>query len=171
MKCEWCKTNEAKKRFCSHPCRNAWTAERNKLPRTDEWRRKQRLAHLGNKPSHATRSKMSKSRKDYISKNPDSFDKFRKATESKYLSKVRGTGWKYARILALERDDYTCQNCGVKTKPLLVHHKDYKGRNLKSKKDMNNDLGNLITWCYKCHNAFHRHKSKDYKERMSRIQA
>ena len=54
---------------------------------------------------------------------------------------------------ALERDKYSCKDCGVKEVELLVHHLD-ESRKL-GIKNMNNDLGNLITLCRKCHAIRH----------------
>jgi hypothetical protein len=56
---------------------------------------------------------------------------------------------------ALERDSDKCVQCGTQ-KSLLIHHKD--SRSLYSKNFTgipNNDLGNLITLCYFCHQEVH----------------
>ena len=62
------------------------------------------------------------------------------------------------RIKVLERDNYTCQTCGItsdKTK-IVVHHKDRSGWG-KKKKDKNNNMKNLISLCVPCHLAVHYH--------------
>jgi len=60
-----------------------------------------------------------------------------------------------------ERDNYTCQSCGIKRKYQLlhVHHIDGNGSSKKGKKlrikKQNNKLSNLITYCNQCHSALH----------------
>ena len=57
------------------------------------------------------------------------------------------------RKKALERDNYTCQDCGA-TENLETHHIDGSGSNVPAR-EMNNDLDNLITLCHKCHMKRH----------------
>lgn len=66
------------------------------------------------------------------------------------------------RKKALERDNFTCVECGMTNEEhiniwkrgLVVHHID--GRGLRcSGKDKNNNLNNLITLCMKCHRKKH----------------
>lgn len=69
-----------------------------------------------------------------------------------------GDNWRSQRRKARERDNYTCQRCGIKeednNKQLSVHHiklfrsfnGDYKSAN---------QLDNLITLCEPCHRAVH----------------
>ena len=47
----------------------------------------------------------------------------------------------------MKRDNYTCQECGLKT--YGVYHKDGSGSNTMVK-DMNNDPNNLVVLCPKC---------------------
>ena len=58
---------------------------------------------------------------------------------------------KKLRNLIKERDNWTCQACGLKTKntyKLCVHHID---------EDIKNDnLDNLVTLCRSCHTRLHR---------------
>lgn len=55
------------------------------------------------------------------------------------------------REAALTRDNFRCCICsGIDQ--LVVHHKDYQGRNSKTP---NNDLNNLITLCRACHAREH----------------
>lgn len=44
-----------------------------------------------------------------------------------YRDKLNDPRWQKKRLRALERDDFTCQRCGEKNKPLHVHHKRYRG--------------------------------------------
>ncbi len=72
------------------------------------------------------------------------------------------------RELALERDNWECQECGMSqekcivmfNRQLSVHHKDENGLTV-SKEDKNNDLDNLITLCTRCHNLLHRKINKE----------
>lgn len=58
----------------------------------------------------------------------------------------RGEDWKEKRLLALQRDDYTCQDCGIKERRgLQVHHI------IAWAETKDNSLENLITLCLKCH--------------------
>lgn len=71
------------------------------------------------------------------------------------------------RELALERDGWICQECGMSqekcivmfNRGLSVHHKDETGLNV-PKEEKNNDLDNLVTMCTRCHNLLHRKINK-----------
>jgi 5-methylcytosine-specific restriction endonuclease McrA len=132
---------------------------------------KMRASLTGKKqPRDAVEKRAASLRKLYAT-NPEAKKRLAKNVWDKYTSKIAGTGWGMIRLKVLERDNYTCQNCGETNRKLLVvHHKDYRGRNMSSHTLMNNKLDNLITWCHDCHNKFHRHKAKNYKERMQRLQ-
>ena len=57
----------------------------------------------------------------------------------------------------LERDNFTCQECGSQ-KRLDVHHKD--GNNYRKVGDnANNKFDNLVTLCHKCHMRLHPQKN------------
>lgn len=73
----------------------------------------------------------------------------------------RGSSWSKQRKLALVRDGYKCQICGLKKKKkgdrlVSVHHitpyKHFNGNHLVA-----NQLSNLITLCRKCHNRVEDH--------------
>src|SRR2546421_607122 len=49
------------------------------------------------------------------------------------------------RLLALRRDQYTCQRCGTSTPPFQVHHRQPKHRGGLD------TLNNLTTRCPECH--------------------
>lgn len=61
------------------------------------------------------------------------------------------------RLIALERDNYTCQLCGSEEK-LIVHHIDETGR---GSEIHNNELNNLITLCRYCHIRIHKPALRD----------
>lgn len=62
--------------------------------------------------------------------------------------------WDRLRTRVYQRDDYTCQNCGVRGGPygdatLHAHH------GVPLSKGGVNDLANLTTYCAECHRAIH----------------
>jgi 5-methylcytosine-specific restriction endonuclease McrA len=67
----------------------------------------------------------------------------------KYGSSDRGFNWKFIRSKIKQRDNYTCQECGIKEQDyyqnLQVHHK------IPYKCTQDNSEDNLITLCSKCH--------------------
>jgi len=70
-----------------------------------------------------------------------------------YTDVDRGENWRLIRREALKRDDYSCQNCGVKHSEtenwLTVHH--IKPFRLFEKEEEANRMDNLITLCPTCH--------------------
>ena len=64
-----------------------------------------------------------------------------------YLEKLKDPRWQKRRLEILERDEWTCQQCGNKKSPLHVHHRYYiKG---KDPWDYSNEM--LLTLCEECH--------------------
>lgn len=129
-----------------------------------------RKAQIGKRHSQKTKQKMSIKRKMFLEQNPKEKDRMVKNIWDKYTSKIAGTAWAKISKKIRERDNYTCQNCYATDRRLVVHHKDWKGkRRGLSETLMNNDPSNLITLCLKCHNAIHRHKSNDYRQRYKQM--
>lgn len=63
---------------------------------------------------------------------------------------------RYSRIFsttAKERDNFTCQICGVQNTKFHIHHLDNMGQHLS--KSPNNDISNLQTLCVRCHLRLH----------------
>lgn len=62
-------------------------------------------------------------------------------------------GWKYLRIITIERDNFICQGCNTNYKEqpqfLHAHHKVYLSNGGK------NEVSNLITLCKDCHFKLH----------------
>lgn len=62
-----------------------------------------------------------------------------------YKEKLLDPRWQKKRLEILDRDNFTCQCCGDKTKTLNIHHKSY----------YNNPWdvisSELITYCVDCH--------------------
>lgn len=77
----------------------------------------------------------------------------RKANPQKYERYEDNKNYSGNRKKALERDGYSCVKCGSKKK-LHVHHVDNLGWAVDRKK-RNNDINNLQTLCYKCHESHH----------------
>lgn len=127
-----------------------------------------RKSLTGKKQSEETKKKRAEKLKIYYASNPEAKEKLRRNVWEKYTSKIAGTGWVKISKRIRERDNYTCQMCGIQRKSyLIVHHKDWNGKiRGRSLKLMNNEDDNLITLCHKCHNGIHRHKSNDYQERL-----
>lgn len=78
-----------------------------------------------------------------------------------YLS----TAWRRIRLVALERDNFECQECkrqGKYSKATTVHHKEH----LKDRPDLALDLDNLESLCGPCHNKAHPERfEKFYQEK------
>lgn len=71
--------------------------------------------------------------------------------------KYRGPNWRKQRLLARERDNYTCQRCGIAEidlpRELDVHHiRPFREFGLAHYKEANH-LDNLISLCDPCHKA------------------
>jgi len=171
MKCKICNRDHGNKVFCSTQCRLAWLKQNNTV-NNPIWKKKSlasmRKALTGRTLSKDTRHRMSVRRKEVLRENPDLLDSMLIGAEEKYLSRVRGTSWRMIRLSILQRDRYTCTDCGEKGRnKLLVHHIDWNGkRKSVPVKEWNNQPSNLVTLCYKCHNGIHRHKAKDYQKRL-----
>ena len=64
----------------------------------------------------------------------------------------RSTRYKDWRKQVFDRDDYTCQRCGVRGAKMNAHHKlSYANYH-----DLRYDISNGITLCVPCHKAVHR---------------
>jgi hypothetical protein len=59
--------------------------------------------------------------------------------------------YKEWRKSVLERENYTCQNCGKRSKHLHAHHKVQ----LKNNQDLAFDVNNGIALCNSCHTKIH----------------
>jgi hypothetical protein len=79
-----------------------------------------------------------------------------------YLSKLRDPRWQKKRLEIMQRDNFTCQSCGEKEKPLHVHHRMYKKAT--EPWDYNGYL--LITLCEECHGEFTEVKKEGAQENL-----
>lgn len=69
---------------------------------------------------------------------------------------ARGREFRWAREIALDRDEHTCQDCGAQDCRLEVHHIQPLCMG------GTNKLYNLVTLCTRCHKAIHKSWSKWY---------
>ena len=80
-------------------------------------------------------------------------DRIRKTRDVDFKQKVEQEAkWYTARKLTFERDDYTCQHCGLTGPNLVPHHikrRRYGGPD---------DPSNLVTLCSRCHGQAHSKK-------------
>jgi 5-methylcytosine-specific restriction endonuclease McrA len=84
-----------------------------------------------------------------------------------YYSQLLAPEWKSKRLKILQRDNFSCTQCGNK-KDLQVHHKKYD----KNKLAWEYTNNNLITLCIKCHTELHnsRHISTFFKKNNKNVQ-
>ena len=68
-----------------------------------------------------------------------------------YSDLLKHPKWQKKRLEILNRDEFTCQGCRAKDKPLHVHHVDYFVR----KKPWEYPDYILITYCDDCHKKWH----------------
>lgn len=75
-----------------------------------------------------------------------------------YKKYLQSEIWKYKRLSILNRDKYTCQECGSQER-LEVHHKTYKNI-------FNEPNEDLVTLCNRCHTMEHSFDKwlKDFEE-------
>ena len=68
-----------------------------------------------------------------------------------YKEQLKSPYWQRKRLEVLNRDDFTCQNCGNKENTLHVHHIKYAN----AKRIWDIDSKYLITLCDDCHKIWH----------------
>lgn len=67
---------------------------------------------------------------------------------STYAEKLRDPRWQKKRLRVMERDEFSCHDCGKKDKTLHVHHCHYvKGGPWETPSEL------LLTLCEDCHTA------------------
>lgn len=104
-------------------------------------------AKMGTKASPETRAKLSAMRQG---KNNSNW----KGGISTSRDKLRGsTEFKEWRIAVFERDNYTCQKCGVRGGELNAHHIIHLALDVSKATDVDNG----ITLCVECHKLEHPH--------------
>jgi len=66
-----------------------------------------------------------------------------------YSEKLKDPRWQKKRLKILERDDFTCTDCGDTESTLMVHHLKYSGDPWEIEDKY------LITLCEICHESWH----------------
>ncbi len=77
------------------------------------------------------------------------------ATKTTYSQKLLDPRWQKKRLEILQRDNWTCQECGDVENTLHVHHKIYESH--LQPWDVSNNI--LITLCASCHKEEHESQS------------
>lgn len=109
---------------------------------TDEFKEKIRIATTGRKHTLESRKKMSRNQRSGEN-HP-----WWKGGVSKENDKIRrGIEFKYWRERVFERDDWTCQECGVRGGELHPHHI----KSFAEFRELRFDIDNGITLCAPCH--------------------
>lgn len=70
----------------------------------------------------------------------------------KYSEQIKSPKWQKRRLDILNRDEFTCQQCGNKELTLHVHHKQYR----KNASIWEYENWELTTLCEKCHSDTHK---------------
>ncbi|MGC4244537.1 MAG: hypothetical protein QM686_20380 [Herbaspirillum sp.] len=69
-------------------------------------------------------------------------------TKTNYADKLKDPRWQKKRLEVMQRDHFTCQDCGDKETTLNVHHLTYNGSN-----PWDTDINQLVTLCESCHES------------------
>ena len=78
-----------------------------------------------------------------------------------YSEQLKSPMWQKKRLEIMQRDNFTCQNCGDENRQLQVHHKHYiYGNNV-----WEYDEDELVTLCSDCHEGITLLK-KEVKEKI-----
>lgn len=75
-----------------------------------------------------------------------------------YSERLKDPRWQKKRLEVLNRDNFTCVECGDSVSTLHVHHIKYSRRN-----PWEEDAINLITVCLHCHALATHYEEKDFK--------
>lgn len=70
---------------------------------------------------------------------------------SNYSDKLKSPKWQKKRLEILQRDNFTCCNCGDTERTLHVHHESY----IKGKEPWDYPNKNFTTLCDMCHENNH----------------
>lgn len=68
-----------------------------------------------------------------------------------YRHDLTNPKWQRRRLEIMSRDEWTCQTCGDKESPLLVHHLEYRS----GLKPWEYGDADLVTLCGQCHGEAH----------------
>jgi 5-methylcytosine-specific restriction endonuclease McrA len=73
------------------------------------------------------------------------------AQNQSYSEKLKDPRWQKKRLEIMQRDNFTCQCCFCKTKPLTIHHKFY----IHGIDPWDYQDNCYVTFCEDCHSNFH----------------
>lgn len=163
MICKICTSKHTNKVYCSQSCSNkgkfgrkrpdvAIRMKTNHPSKNPIYRQRMIDSLKGRKQPQEVVKKRMKTMKE-VHKNDPTL-RFRQTQKVVELAKKKPKSWAKIKIDVLMRDKHTCQECNHGGKRLVVHHIDHRGRNLPYLQ-MNNDMANLISLCYSCHNRIH----------------
>ena len=186
MKCRACKVElgETKSKLCKKCYLKDWRKKNKKHIKDYALMRYERDQDKIKEYKIKWKKKNPEYEKEYYENNKKGLRNYKKEWRSENKNKVLNHVEKYIRnnpgrikylhdrtyfdgqrVKALERDNFTCQRCGMTEEKhlekwgcsLIIHHKDGKGW---GKKNKNNSLGNLQTLCKKCHGKEHGRPNK-----------
>lgn len=87
--------------------------------------------------------------------------------KTEYSEKLRDPRWQKTRLQVMERDSFTCQNCGDDKKTLNVHHCYYEfGKN-----PWEYEIASLLTLCEECHKGISDNFSNQHPDTILRCLA
>jgi hypothetical protein len=72
-----------------------------------------------------------------------------------FFEKYKDPRWQKKRLKIMERDDFSCKNCGNSDRELTVHHLHYE----KGLSPWEYGDESLVTYCKICHDEWHRLKT------------
>lgn len=173
VNCEWCgveayrepRKKESRDRFyCSTECMSKWRSENITGDKSPFWKNASKVVTCSNCGDSVETFRSRLDTKDHFFCDRDCYAEW----QSHNLNRENhpnwkgggplyyGENWLSQREKALQRDDYTCQDCG-KTQEEIgrepdVHHK-VPLRKFDSPEDAN-ELKNLISLCRSCHNKW-----------------
>ena len=162
LNCKYCKkdfyskTRNYKQKCCSKSCGQKYSVLIGNKPKlfkkgVSSWNR-----GLKGKSSHSYGVKFTKIRKENIGKGIiKSYDKIgRKSSKNRLMRKSKQfMEW---RRDVFERDNYTCQKCGIRSKKgarIMLH--PHHIMHLAKYPEIAFNLDNGITLCYECHQEAH----------------
>lgn len=152
MICIVCNIETKNPKFCSGSCRTKDYYQRNK----EELKKKKRAHYFFLKENYheELRRQNSKATQKYKKKNIIAVREYNRSYQQRTKRSLMRHDLVYFggnRNIVLERDGHMCTTCFSKEK-LVIHHIDGSGHS----KEINNNLGNLITLCRRCHINIHR---------------
>jgi len=109
---------------------------------------KKKILNSQKKYNQKNKEKNRKSAREYRKNHWNEITRKRKEFREKNPLPPHKKSWEKVRLEVLLRDSYTCQECN--NRATEVHHKDGTGHSQKSRRNMNNNLENLISVCHRC---------------------